>query len=84
MNNFEDIDFYLVTDSELSKNGIFSDVENAIKAGCKIVQYREKNKSAKEMINEAIQLKKICEGKAIFLGFFTKSVRKREKIKAVR
>ena len=67
LNNFEDVDFYLVTNSELSKNGIFSDVETAIKAGCKIVQYREKNKSAKEMINEAIQLKKICEGKAIFL-----------------
>ena len=67
MNNIENIDFYIVTDSELSKDGIFSDVENAIKAGCKIVQYREKNKTSKEMINDAIQLKKICQGNAIFL-----------------
>ena len=67
MIKFDEIDFYFVTDSELSKNKIFSDVENAIKAGCKVVQYREKNKSTKDMIEEAKQLKKICEGKAIFL-----------------
>jgi len=67
LNNLEDVDFYLVTDSDSSKNGIFSDVENALKAGCKIVQYREKNKSTKDMIEEARQLKEICEGKAILL-----------------
>jgi len=64
---FDDIDFYFVTDSELSKERIFSDVKNALKAGCKIIQYREKNKSTKDMIEEAKQLKKICNGKAIFL-----------------
>jgi thiamine-phosphate pyrophosphorylase len=67
LNNLENIDFYFITDSELSKNGIFSDVENAIKAGCKIVQYREKNKSTKDMIREGRKLKEICNGKAIFL-----------------
>ena len=67
MNNLEDIDFYLITDSDSSKNGIFSDVENALKAGCKIVQYREKKKSTKDMIQEARQLKEICKGKAILL-----------------
>lgn len=67
MNKLEDIDFYLVTDSSLSKKGIFSDVENAIKAGCRIVQYREKNKDTKTMINEARQIKKICNNKALFL-----------------
>ena len=61
------IDFYMVTDSNLTKNGIVSDVENALKAGCRIVQYREKNKSTSEMIEEALKLKKICYGKAIFL-----------------
>jgi thiamine-phosphate pyrophosphorylase len=64
---FKDIDFYFVTDSELSKNTIFSDVENVIKAGCKVVQYREKSKSTKKMIEEAKQLKKICDSRAIFL-----------------
>lgn len=67
MNKLEDIDFYFITNSELSKNGIFSDVENALKAGCKIVQYREKNKTTKEMIEEGTQLKKICDGRAILL-----------------
>jgi len=63
----DDIDFYLVTDSELSKKGLYSDVENALRAGCKIIQYREKNKSTMDMIEEAKKLKKICESKAIFL-----------------
>ena len=67
MIKLDDIDFYLVTDSELSKKGTYSDVENALRAGCKIIQYREKNKSTRNMIEEAKKLKKICEGKAIFL-----------------
>lgn len=65
--NLNDIDFYFITDSKLSKKGVLSDVENALKAGCKIIQYREKNKSTKEMIEDAKKLKKKCEGKAIFL-----------------
>ena len=67
LSKLDDIDFYFVTDSELSKESIFSDVKNALNAGCKIIQYREKKKSTKEMIEEAKQLKKICNGKAIFL-----------------
>jgi len=64
---FNDIDFYFITDSQLSKKGIFSDVKDAINAGCKIIQYREKNKDFDKMVNEAKHLKKNCEGKAIFL-----------------
>lgn len=67
LNKLDDVDFYMVTDSELSKDGIFSDVEDALRAGCKIVQYREKNKSTKDLIDEAKKLKKICDGKAVFL-----------------
>lgn len=61
------IDFYLVTDSGLSKKGTLSDVSEAVEAGCKIVQYREKNKSIKEMISEAAEIKRICSDRAIFL-----------------
>jgi len=64
---FSDIDFYFITDSNLSKKGIFYDVKDAIKAGCKIIQYREKNKDFDAMVNEAKLLKKRCSGKAIFL-----------------
>jgi len=62
-----DIDFYLVTDSGLSKKGTLSDVQDAVVSGCKIVQYREKKKSTKEMIAEALQIKAICGDDAIFL-----------------
>lgn len=61
------IDFYLVTDSGLSKKGTLSDVKEAVEAGCKIVQYREKNSSTKEMVTEAAEIKRICSDKAIFL-----------------
>ena len=67
MNKFDDIGFYFITDSELSKNKIYSDVENALKAGCRIIQYREKKKSTKDMIEDAKLLKKICDSRAIFL-----------------
>jgi thiamine-phosphate pyrophosphorylase len=62
-----DIDFYLVTDSGLSRKGTLSDVKCAVKAGCKIVQYREKDRTTKEMIEEAILIRKICGDNAIFL-----------------
>ncbi len=61
------IDFYLVTDSSLSKKGTLSDVEDAVAAGCRIVQYREKSRSTKDMIFEAVQIKNLCGSKAIFL-----------------
>lgn len=62
-----EIDFYLVTDSGLSRKGTLSDVRNAVEAGCRIVQYREKDKSTKEMVKEALLIKEICGDKAIFL-----------------
>jgi thiamine-phosphate pyrophosphorylase len=65
--DFNDIDLYFVTDFKLSKNKIFSNVESALKAGCKIVQYREKNKNTKDMVKEAKRLKQLCNGKAIFI-----------------
>jgi len=63
----KEIDFYLVTDSGLSKKGTLSDVRGAVESGCRIVQYREKDKSTKEMIEEALEIKKICSDRAIFL-----------------
>ena len=67
MRQIKDLDFYLVTYSSISRKGTFSDVVNAVDAGCKIVQYREKNKSKDEMINEAKKLKEICNSRAVFL-----------------
>jgi thiamine-phosphate pyrophosphorylase len=67
LKNLDDLDFYLVTYSSVSRNGTFSDVKNAVDAGCKIVQYREKHKSKDEMIEEAKQLKELCKDRAVFL-----------------
>lgn len=61
------IDFYLVTDSALSIKGTLSDVENAVAAGCRIVQYREKAGSTRSMVLEASQIKTLCGNEAIFL-----------------
>ena len=63
----KNIDFYLVTDSKLSKKGILSDVKEAVEAGCQIIQYREKNKSTQKMIYEASEIKRICRNNAKFL-----------------
>ena len=63
----KEIDFYLITDSGLSKNGILHDVEMAVEAGCKIVQYREKNKETKPMVEEAIEIKILCDDNALLL-----------------
>jgi thiamine-phosphate pyrophosphorylase len=61
------IDFYFVTDSRLSKLGTLSDVEKAIRAGCIIVQYREKHADTLQMISEAKQIKQLCYDMALFL-----------------
>ena len=63
----KEIDFYLVTDSGLSKQGTLLDVRDAVVSGCRIVQYREKNKCTKEMIAEALQIKAVCGDEALFL-----------------
>ncbi|MFH0947453.1 MAG: thiamine phosphate synthase [Elusimicrobiota bacterium] len=52
--------YYFITDEKLSKAGNISDVISAVAAGVKIVQYRNKNGSTKEMYCEAVKLKKIC------------------------
>ncbi|HZX44852.1 MAG TPA: thiamine phosphate synthase [Candidatus Nanoarchaeia archaeon] len=65
--SLRDINLYLVTDNTLTRKTIVEDVKDAVRAGVTIVQYREKDKSTKEMVEEALLIKKICEGKAIFL-----------------
>lgn len=59
--------FYFITDSALTKSSIIEDVKAALKAGVKIIQYREKNRPAKEMFEECRAIKELCRDKAIFL-----------------
>ena len=63
----KNIDFYFTTNSKLTKKNVIEDVKAAVKAGVKIIQYREKEKSTRDMIEEAAEIKEICKDKAIFL-----------------
>ena len=47
--------------------GIVDDVKQAVEAGCRIVQYREKTKCTRDMVSEAAEIKDICAGIAVFL-----------------
>jgi len=59
---------YFITDCKLSKQGIVADTKQVLEAGCRIIQYREKEKKIGEMAEEAKLLKKICkEANALFL-----------------
>jgi len=53
------IGFYFITDRQLSKNGIFDDVEKAIAGGSRMIQYRDKGKSDAEMLPAARRLRAI-------------------------
>ena len=67
-NSMDKVNLYFITDSKLTKKSVLDDVKSAVKAGVKIVQYREKEKSTKEMIEEAKRIKDICDkNNVIFL-----------------
>jgi thiamine-phosphate pyrophosphorylase len=53
--------YYFITDRNLSRSGNVSDVKNAVKSGVKIVQYRDKDATTGQMLEEAVKLRKICK-----------------------
>jgi thiamine-phosphate pyrophosphorylase len=59
--------YYFITDTKLSCKGNASDVKSALACGVKVVQYRNKFASSKELYEEALKLKFICEGAGLFL-----------------
>ena len=59
--NLNEIDLYFITNSKLTKKSVLDDVRAAIKAGVKIIQYREKEKTTKEMYEETKEIKKLCD-----------------------
>lgn len=65
--NLRDIDFYFVTDSVLTRKNVVEDVKAGLQGGVKVIQYREKKKCTREMYEEALQIRMLCEGRAIFL-----------------
>ena len=61
------IDYYFVSDSQLSRQGTLHDVHESLRAGCTIVQYREKKKDTRFLIEEAEAIQSLCRGKALFI-----------------
>jgi thiamine-phosphate pyrophosphorylase len=60
--------FYFITDAGLSRAGNLSDVAQALAAGVKVVQYREKRALTRAMYDEALALRELCLAQdAIFL-----------------
>lgn len=61
-------DFYFITDRGLSVNGVFRDVEDALRAGCRVIQYREKRLPTRVMVEEGIAIRRLCnEYDALYL-----------------
>ena len=60
MSKLKDFGLYFITDSKLTKKTVLEDVKSAIKAGVKLIQYREKDASTKQMIEEAKEIIKLC------------------------
>ncbi|PIV11976.1 MAG: thiamine phosphate synthase [Candidatus Omnitrophica bacterium CG12_big_fil_rev_8_21_14_0_65_43_15] len=58
--------YYFITDSGISRKGNVSDVKNAVRAGVKVIQYRNKNIDSGVLYREALKLRKIVK-KAVFL-----------------
>ena len=52
--------YYFITDASLSKAGNAGDIRSALRAGVKVIQYRNKTGTTLEMFREAWQLRKLC------------------------
>jgi len=54
--------YSFITDAGLSRAGNLSDVQEAVAAGVSLVQYRAKDAPLRDMLAEALELKKVCRG----------------------
>jgi thiamine-phosphate pyrophosphorylase len=53
--------YYFITDSKLSLAGNERDVLCAVSCGVEVVQYRNKNAETRQMYEEALRLRRICQ-----------------------
>ncbi len=52
--------FYFITDHNLSRNGNIKDVDLALQAGVRLIQFREKTRGKIEYFSELIGIKDLC------------------------
>lgn len=58
--------YYFITGGPLSRRGDAADVRDAVKAGARVIQYRDKNASSQRMYRAAKALKRLCKN-ALFI-----------------
>jgi|TARA_B100001971_G_C18235178_1_gene566639 thiamine-phosphate pyrophosphorylase len=63
----EDSGLYFITDRSLSRKTVIEDVEAAVRAGVRIVQYREKELSTKDIFEEAKRIREITKLSGVLL-----------------
>ena len=57
-----DLSLYAITDENLIKpENLAEAVEQAISGGATVIQYRAKNKNSRQMYQEAVMIKKVCD-----------------------
>lgn len=61
----EDFGLYVITDSRLTRKGAVEDAKSAIRGGARIIQYREKDACASTMVDQCIQIKKLCKNNGV-------------------
>ena len=61
-------DFYFITDRTLTRQGVVEDVKAALRAGVKVVQYREKELSLRAAYSTALEIARLCrQAEAYFI-----------------
>jgi len=62
------ISYYFITDAALSRRGNASDVKEALAAGVRLFQYRNKGSNTRQIYQEALQLRRLLKGKILLIN----------------
>lgn len=62
----KEVNYYYITDERMELTGP-EQAEIAVECGVRMVQYRRKTGTARELYEEALMIKKVCEGRALFV-----------------
>ncbi len=62
----EDVNYYFITDEGIDVPMV-KQVDVAVRSGVKMVQYRRKKGTNKEKFRDCLEIKNICDGRALFI-----------------
>ncbi|MDD5583488.1 MAG: thiamine phosphate synthase [Candidatus Omnitrophica bacterium] len=60
--------YYFITDERLSAAGTLRNVKDALSAGVKVIQYRNKGALSRTLYEEALALRRICKKAALLIN----------------